>query len=508
MADLYATGIPGLDEVMLGGFIEGHSVMIEGYTGTGKTVLGMALIHAGISALGQPGVIASFEQLPQSLYRDALSLGWDLRALERQDKLRVLFVSPATLVEEISAQISHIGDLIAAIGARRLFLDGINMIETVERDPFRRRQLIDQVIAAFRREGLNVSFSREKPEAAPLGATPESYIADTVIQLTYVQQHGRRIRYLEVTKSRGQDTLNGLHTFKIHSGGVSVYPRQKAPVIQPQPMAYAEDRATFGLAPLDEMLGGGLFRQSATLVGGSSGTGKTLLCLQFLVHGARQGEPGLFVTLEEPAEQIAATARNLYPEIDRLLADGILQILALLPLETDINEQIIRVREAIGAGRVKRLAFDSLSNYEDLLPEVEYKEYMYALVAFVKGSRVTAVFTQEIRELTQVRTATSYGTSYLLDNIIMLRFVELSNALRRAIVVLKTRGSSHAGDIREYVIARTGIQIIPLDPNVVVPVLSIQEYSHILTPFPVASEPPPGEERRRGRGGQDHNESE
>jgi len=146
---------------------------------------------------------------------------------------------------------------VAEVGAKRLFIDGINMLETVERDPFLRRQLIDRVIAAFRREGLNIFFSREKPEASPPGSTPESYVADTVIHLTYVQQHNRRIRYLEAVKSRGQATINGLHTFRIGSGGITVFPRQKVPAIQPQPVAHEEERATFGVEPLDRMLGGG-----------------------------------------------------------------------------------------------------------------------------------------------------------------------------------------------------------------------------------------------------------
>ena len=129
-----------------------------------------------------------------------------------------------------------------------------------------------------------------------------------------------------------------------------------------------------------------------------------------------------------------------------------------------------------------------------MLPGVEYKDYVFALLSFVKSQGVTALFTNEVRELTEVESITTYGTSYLLDNIIMLRFVELANTLRRAIVVLKTRGSDHANDIREYVITRQGIDIVPIDPGRPVPVLSLQSYSHLLTAFPV---PLGGEEERK-----------
>jgi circadian clock protein KaiC len=493
MADeyTYKTGVCGLDEVMLGGFIDGHSVMIEGYTGTGKTIFGETILVGGINEMGENGVIVSFEQLPESLYRDALSLGWDFRAMERENKLRVVFISPATLIEELTAQISRVGELIAQIDARRLYIDGINMLEMVERDPFLKRQLIDRVIAAFRREGLNVYFSRERPESTPLGTSAESYIADTVIQLSHIQQHNRRIRYAEVVKSRGQNSLSGLHTFKIERGGITIYPRQKTPVLQPLPVVYGQNRLNFGVPGLDDILRGGVFQRSSTLIAGSSGTGKTLLCLQFLLNGARRGERGLFVSLEEPADQIIANARSLGADIDRLLGDKMINILSMSPLETDINEQIIAVREAISRDEVKRFAFDSLSNYEDLLPEEDYKDYVYAFLAFVKSSGVTSLFTSEIRALTAVERVTSYGTSYLLDNIIMLRFVELENSLRRIIAVLKTRGSSHGNEIREYVISDQGIELVPLDPRVSVPVLSLQQYSHVLTAFPVP---------RQGRG--------
>jgi circadian clock protein KaiC len=331
---------------------------------------------------------------------------------------------------------------------------------------------------------LNVYLSREKPELAPLGTTPEYYIADTVIQLTYVQQHNRRIRYLEVVKSRGQEVLTGLHTFTVGKGGVTVFPRQKMPGVQPELVVFGADRAAFGVPGLDEMLHGGLLRRSSTLLAGSSGTGKTILSMQFLLHGAKLGEPGLFVTMEEPAVQIIANAESLAPDVQKVVDAGLLTALQLSPLETDINQQIVMVREKMRAVNAKRLVFDSLSNYADVLPEVDYKEYVYALLSFVKGSGITAVFTEEIRELTEVEKVTPFGTSYLLDNIIMLRFVELANSLRRAIVILKTRNTAHASDIREYVIKPEGLEILPLDPNVPVPVLSLQQYSHILTPFP------------------------
>jgi len=163
----------------------------------------------------------------------------------------------------------------------------------------------------------------------------------------------------------------------------------------------------------------------------------------------------------------------------------------------DINEQIIQVRQVLEQHDIKRLVFDSLSSYRDLLPEVEYKDYVYALLLFIKGSGVTALFTEEILALTAVERITSYGTSYLLDNIIMLRFVELANTLRRAIVVLKTRGSDHASDIREYEISKGGINILPLDPSIEVPVLAMQQYSHILTPFPAPQDQAHGKGQKK-----------
>lgn len=171
-----------------------------------------------------------------------------------------------------------------------------------------------------------------------------------------------------------------------------------------------------------------------------------------------------------------------------LIQSGSLTVMYLSPLEVDVNEQIIRVREALRAHQVVRLALDPLSNYEDVLPAVEYRDNIFALISFVKSSGVTAPFTTEIRELTAVERITSFGTSYLVDNIILLRFVELANELRRAVVVLKTRGSDHSNDIREYVITREGIKILPIEPSFAVPVLSMQQYSHVLTPYPVPRE--------------------
>ena len=151
--------------------------------------------------------------------------------------------------------------------------------------------------------------------------------------------HSRRVRHTEVVKSRGQDSLGCLHTFKIGEGGITVFPRQKAPLLQPRPVAYEEEKLAFGVQGLDEMLEGGVFRRSSTLIASSSGTGKSLLSLQFLIDGARRGKPGLFVSLEEPSEQVINNARVLAPEADELVQQGKLTVIHLSPLETDKRTQ-------------------------------------------------------------------------------------------------------------------------------------------------------------------------
>ena len=138
--DLIQTGIAGLDDILRGGIPQGNVILVEGAAGTGKTLLGLEFIYRGVTHYDEPGMIVSFEVAPQKLIRDAANFGWDLEALQQQNRLKLLFTSPQVLSQELNSPDSLLLETAAEMGAQRLFIDGISLLRTVPDTLPQRRQ--------------------------------------------------------------------------------------------------------------------------------------------------------------------------------------------------------------------------------------------------------------------------------------------------------------------------------------------------------------------------------
>src|SRR5258708_32750195 len=128
---LIQTGIDGLDQIFVGGILKGNVILVEGTAGTGKTLLGLEFIYRGITEHDEPGIIVVFETSPRKLIRDATGFGWNLDELQQQNKLKIIFTSPKVLDQELRSPDSLLLETAAAIGTRRIFIDGISLLGTL-----------------------------------------------------------------------------------------------------------------------------------------------------------------------------------------------------------------------------------------------------------------------------------------------------------------------------------------------------------------------------------------
>ncbi|MCX7680545.1 MAG: ATPase [Anaerolineae bacterium] len=219
------TGIPGLDEMLHGGFLPQTANLVEGAPGTGKTTLGMQFIYHGIIACEEPGIILTFEEFPQQYYRDASNFGWDFQQMEREDKLRVVMSSP----EVSKADLEHVGGrierLIREIGARRILVDSISHFERLSNSRTSFRELAFSFINALKREGLTIVLTREQPALLGERISPENglaFLVDSYILLRYVEIESTMHKALIVLKMRGSDHDKGIRQFEITSRGIEV----------------------------------------------------------------------------------------------------------------------------------------------------------------------------------------------------------------------------------------------------------------------------------------------
>ena len=219
------TGIPGLDEMLHGGFLPQTANLVEGAPGTGKTTLGMQFIYHGIVACEEPGLILTFEEFPQQYYNDAASFGWDLRQMERDDKLRVMMTSPEVSLADMELVGGRIEKLVQEIGARRVLIDSISHFERLSNDPAQLRSIVYGFINSLKREGLTIMLTRES--VALLGEADgddnsTAFLVDSYLLLRYVEIESAVHKALLVLKMRGSDHDKGIRQFEITSRGVEV----------------------------------------------------------------------------------------------------------------------------------------------------------------------------------------------------------------------------------------------------------------------------------------------
>lgn len=461
-----ATGIPGLDEVLLGGVPENNIILVEGAPGTGKTTLGLEFIYRGAKEFDEPGLIVSFELSPEKLLRDAAGFGWDFGSLEAAGKVRIIYTSPMVILDELQSPSGVLAGEIKKIGAKRILIDGLTPLrifgEVMNRRPF--RDSLHILVESLQRYGVTAMLTNEIAQTAAGtrdAGNHERFVCDTIITLATRHHRRQMYRTLEIAKSRGQDYITGQHTLRILPGlGVRVFRRTQSRPKEYNNQPTSTSRLQTGIRSIDDIFGGGLYEGSITLTVGISGTGKTILGTHFLMEGVSKGEQGLMVTLDEHPAQIQRNSETLgFPIAEAIEQKKLLiQYDSPLELELDVHfEELVRIIEK---NNIKRVVLDSLAAYESASPE-ESMDFIYALATYFKNHHITAIFNYESPELLGVsQISENIKASHLVDNIVLLNYVEISTRIRRAFTVPKARGSKNIQVTREFVIGKGGISLL------------------------------------------------
>lgn len=223
--DRVTTGIAGLDDMLHGGLLRGSATLVEGAPGTGKSTVGMQFIYHGATQANEPGLILTFETFPRQYYRDAQNFGWDFRALESDNKLRIIMSSPEVTHADLRSVNGRIVGMADQIGAKRVLVDSLSHFERITSDPVELRQIVYEFINGLKRMGLTIMLTREN--AALLGETADleedlAFVVDGYIMLRYVELAGAVRRALLILKLRGSDHAKDIRQYEITGRGLEV----------------------------------------------------------------------------------------------------------------------------------------------------------------------------------------------------------------------------------------------------------------------------------------------
>jgi circadian clock protein KaiC len=457
------TGIPGLDEIMGGGLPEYSFNIIAGSPGCGKTTLAHQFVFANatpehpalyFTVLGEPALkMLRYQQ--QYEFFDVTKLN---------EAIRFINLSEIILGQDLEAVLGVINKEVEAASPGIVVVDSFRTVVRKAQGAATEVELQSfvQRLALHLTSWQATTFLIGEYAEAEMRDNPVFTVADGLFWLYQSVERNSIVRKFQIMKLRGQFSVPGLHTFRITDAGIQMFPRTLG-LAKRKEREPVQRRLSTGIPELDKMLGGGIPEGDSVLVAGASGTGKSLLATQFINEGLRHGEPGIVAIFEERAKEYVGRAGSFGLDLETPQHDGKLEILYLRPLDLSVDETMQEILDAVKKLSAKRLVIDSLAGFEMALApgfRTDFRESLYRMIGGLTGIGVTILSTVEMEESFTGFPFSTYSISFLTDDIIRLRYVEIDGELRKIILIVKMRGGSHSKDIREYQITSEGVIII------------------------------------------------
>ncbi|HLZ90602.1 MAG TPA: circadian clock protein KaiC [Candidatus Acidoferrum sp.] len=458
------TGIAGFDEVTNGGVPEGRPTIVCGGPGCGKTMFALEFLVRGATEYHEPGVLMTFEETSEEMTKNVASLGFDLKRLVARKKLVLDYVriEPAEIQEtgeyDLEGLFIRLQHAVDSIGAKRVVLDTMEAIFSGFSNTGLLRAEIRRLFRWLKDRGLTTVVTAEKGDGALTRYGLEEYVSDCVIFLDHRVNEQVSTRRLRVVKYRGAPHVADEIPFLIDERGFSVLPSSSLKLNH----AVSNQRVSSGVQDLDDMLEGkGFYRGASVLISGTAGAGKSSLAAHFAERTCRDGKRCLYVAFEESPAQAMRNMRSVGVDLEKHVKKGLLRFEAWRPTQSGLEMHLLRIHKLVEEHRPEAVVIDPVTNLLVGTPQ-ELHSVLMRLIDFLKTQQITAFFTALTQGRDKEIEQTDVGISSLIDTWIFVRDVESNGERNRCIYVLKSRGMAHSNQVREFVMSKKGIRLLPV----------------------------------------------
>ena len=458
---LVKTGVPGLDTILGAGLPELSFNIIGGAPGSGKTTLAQQIMFSVASPTSKALFFTAMGEPPVKMLRYQQQFNFfDFDKVDGS----IEFINLAHEVEQgnYDVVLAQILDAVRTYAPAYVFIDSFRSFVQGAKGEHREIQALQTFVQQLvtHMTGWNATtFLIGEYAANEADQNPIFTVADGLIWLNQVVQRNAMVRKVQVIKMRGQRQRPGLHTFRITDSGIEIFPRMIAAVESTGahgPTAASAPRLSMGVPELDAMLGGGVPLGYSMLLVGPSGCGKSTLATEFIAEGVRQGETSVVALFEKSPSQM------MNDKLDKLVRSGKVAMLNVRTLDLSVDETLHELVLRIEQTKATRVVLDSLSAFElALAPEFreDFRESLFRMTTVLTEKGVTLLMTAELEDrYTELRFSPN-GSAFLVDVIVMLRYIESDAQMRTLISVIKVRGSAHSREFRLFEIGPDTVTI-------------------------------------------------
>jgi circadian clock protein KaiC len=455
------THIKGLDQLLEGGLPAGRSTLIIGGPGSGKSLFGLEFLYRS-ALLGESGIFISFEERVNSLRDNALTLGWDLAALEKNNSLFLMEARPdpkAVVTGEIGIQpfLAILDHKIKQLNANLIVIDAIDVLMRLINDENSAQNELLVLHQWMEQHNITFLLTVKLPRDSGFSHRYDflDYMADCVIYLDNRMLGQLSTRRLRVGKYRGSGFGSNEYPFVITPPGINMLPISGVTLAH---QALGENLST-GVPNLDSIMGGGYRRASSMLISGSSGSGKTTLCSAFSKAACERGEKVLFISFEESAAALVSAMLSSGIDLRSAIAANTLRMHTVLPESMGAEQHLLGIFNTVEQFQPNCVVIESASACQRMGTEQAAFEFLMRLINFCKEQGITIFTTNQTNGYMNQEEISGIGISSIVDAIIILRLVDEDGSLQRKLLVMKSRGSNNSMRYHDFKISGNGIEI-------------------------------------------------